>query len=1562
MAAAPPTLTGWMTKKAEKIGKPQKRFFELLGSEIKYFGKTVRHVGADRGTDAKGTIAIDGSTKAESNSCRLTIINIDRTWELSTDTPAQALQWATAINNTARPPKPAPPEPAAAARAVTSPLPLSPSPSGPAVQGSSSSSPLLSVASPPSALPAATVDGPTDSPTSDAVAAAARTALRSSVRKRDSTSSLGAPPSSLPPPPAGPPATLSSGSLPMPASPVAGFWLSKKGEGFAARDQLRYFLLESGGSGKEFAYYESVQSDQPIARKGAIPLTTASGISVRGTVVEIKNPDRLWVLTANSLDEAARVAVYLRTALGLPNTRSGTTTSLAAAHTPGATPSSTTDSSRTTTPSVSGGSPSKSVSGPASSALGNSPAADDEPDQPAEANEVAVPTSGPAKGVWLSKKGEGLGVLTAERRRYFTLLFGADTNTLKFTYFEDVRNGVPVGRKGFVPVSAASRIAAAGTHITVDNPGRVWQLTAASAEEAAHWAKVLADARDASLRAKPALAVPTAAAAADDDDEATQAAGEVEESISTHGVWLTKAGEGLGRDRRRWFILQRGLASRALRLTYFANVRNNVGVDRKGCIDIDGASSVGSEGCLITINNPGRLWKLTADTPAEADALAALMRRALEEARVAHDKMSAKPAMMLLDGGEQMETEVDDPVLTELEKEVFEGAGAWFVKKGEGVGALTGGKRRYFVLRYGQSTGMLRLNYYSECVDGTPRDKKGYIPISHVSTFTAQGKTLLIHNPDRVWHLTADSSDDAATWQGLLSRAHSKVASWATAELADSDDEAVGVAGEEDRVGAANEGVWLVKKGEGGLSFLSDKKRYFVLRWGLQSNRLKFAYYEAVKDGVPQKKKGAIVLTPASIITAQAKSLTIENQGERTWQLTAATAEEAELWAGHLRQHIGARYPEGELPAGHTEDDEAEEELPGIALWLHKRGEGLGAVARDKKRFFTLTWGVQTQALKLCYYTSLQHGLPVNRKGFVLITPATLMQASGKSITLENADRKWHLTAANARQAGDFVKTIKNYVTQKYPDGAEATPVGEEQEILMLPGEGAWMLKKADGLLARDQRRFFALVFGLHTRRVKIAYYSDVSDGVPVGKKGAIELSAGQTRFEQKEKELRVITSERTWQLTGDDATQVTLLVDRSKRCIGEQRPDVNNGMPLLARLRLLVAELRDKEVDVTAECLTEELMREYGASVVGSYAGDISKAAETAKSGKLPGAWFSKKAEKHGKDRRRFFELFPRELKYYEGAENGKGVGYKGSVFLHPTTTVMRAGAELVITNPDRKWELIGPDSKVVGSWMRAIALCLHSAFGTELPEELDWVDDNRPPLKAAWFGRKETDGSQQRRWIVLSGEGNRLACFRGMRTDGVGAVGEELLATLGIKPMTRVSVGGDGKLLIATDKNSWELQAGDNALAVEWAMEIRRCRNVILQASPEYETYLAGLEEAERGTAEDDMRILREAEELRLLIERERRERELREAGIAPAPAGAVSTAPGSTEPITTADVVIATSTVSETAFLAADALGPGERVPARAASANAIAPAPTGPDSNTTKKKKGACCTVS
>jgi hypothetical protein len=126
----------------------------------------------------------------------------------------------------------------------------------------------------------------------------------------------------------------------------------------------------------------------------------------------------------------------------------------------------------------------------------------------------------------------------------------------------------------------------------------VWQLNAASAEEAAHWAQVLTEAIQASSGVQTHTVSLTAPG--QHDEEGNEASQETEVGVAA-GMWLVKAGEGLGRDRRRWFVLQKGLASQTLRLTYFGDQRNGQGIDRKGCIALSGASSVGHDGKLVTI-------------------------------------------------------------------------------------------------------------------------------------------------------------------------------------------------------------------------------------------------------------------------------------------------------------------------------------------------------------------------------------------------------------------------------------------------------------------------------------------------------------------------------------------------------------------------------------------------------------------------------------------------------------------------------------------------------------------------------------------------------------------------------------------------------------------------------------------------------------------------------------------------------------------------------------------------------------------------------------------------
>jgi hypothetical protein len=89
----------------------------------------------------------------------------------------------------------------------------------------------------------------------------------------------------------------------------------------------------------------------------------------------------------------------------------------------------------------------------------------DEPDVMEDETERSVPRAD--KGVWLAKKGEGLGAFTGEKRRYFVPVLGVDTKMLKFVYFEDVQHGRPVGRKGFVPIDRQTRISASGASLII---------------------------------------------------------------------------------------------------------------------------------------------------------------------------------------------------------------------------------------------------------------------------------------------------------------------------------------------------------------------------------------------------------------------------------------------------------------------------------------------------------------------------------------------------------------------------------------------------------------------------------------------------------------------------------------------------------------------------------------------------------------------------------------------------------------------------------------------------------------------------------------------------------------------------------------------------------------------------------------------------------------------------------------------------------------------------------------------------------------------------------------
>jgi hypothetical protein len=85
---------------------------------------------------------------------------------------------------------------------------------------------------------------------------------------------------------------------------------------------------------------------------------------------------------------------------------------------------------------------------------------------------------------------------------------------------------------------------------------------------------------------------------------------------------------------------------------------------------------------------------------------------------------------------------------------------------------------------------------------------------------------------------------------------------------------------------------------------------------------------------------------------------------------------------------------------------------------------------------------------------------------------------------------------------------------------------------------------------------------------------------------------------------------DRTWVLTAEEEDEMARLVEACRHCLSEQRVDVNNNMPMLARLYTMINELVEADQPVNAEMLRETLVREYGKTTVELYADAIDKVA----------------------------------------------------------------------------------------------------------------------------------------------------------------------------------------------------------------------------------------------------------------------------------------------------------------------------------------------------------------
>ncbi len=258
---------------------------------------------------------------------------------------------------------------------------------------------------------------------------------------------------------------------------------------------------------------------------------------------------------------------------------------------------------------------------------------------------------------------------------------------------------------------------------------------------------------------------------------------------------------------------------------------------------------------------------------------------------------------------------------------------------------------------------------------------------------------------------------------------------------------------------------------------------------------------------------------------------------------------------------------------------------------------------------------------------------------------------------------------------------------------------------------------------------------------------------------------------------------------------------------LGEGTAAPNEGLPLLARLTQVL------EANATIPAIADIrtlLAREYGDEHVASYAAAIATHVEAAavarKRPALKGAWFIKQADGVGKDRRRWFELHGREVKYYGDVAQERGVDEKGVILISHYTVVIATGMELVITNPERAYRLTGESPGLVSEWGAALkhVMALETPQGKAnalagtadgpagAANEVDKLREGWAVL-AAFFTRPSEDGDKQlKQWFVL--DGLELACYKDVKAGQ--PVG--LVDTLTIGGDLAISYGNTSIILV--------------------------------------------------------------------------------------------------------------------------------------------------------------------
>ena len=527
--------------------------------------------------------------------------------------------------------------------------------------------------------------------------------------------------------------------------------------------------------------------------------------------------------------------------------------------------------------------------------------------------------------------------------------------------------------------------------------------------------------------------------------------------------------------------------------------------------------------------------------------------------------------------------------------------GVWLVKAAEGVGRA---RRRFFVLQPDH-----RLAYYARLVNARPEDRKGVIVIHGATTFEAQGRTLLVTQPQRQFELRAASPEVAEAWRAKLAaakkafmsdikrRAAEAVAAGGVTNMSTLrerlsphyDEEAVNsaqevlqpmlqvdasgtaaiaeravAAGDDDddddegdyqdgasaitATGAVQMSGWLTKAAE---KRGKSRRRFFELL------DTKFIYYKTeLANGRGSRPLGVIPLSLDMRVSKVAAMLVLTSPA-REWRLTAESATVAGQWedallrvrAGVL-ESLRARFRATTVTAGEQAS------LPELyaAIWADMAGS-VTSVGHDKLQELVVEYlGQQLDSRAMpkvfglwffrdkhesgarrylqhspgelrCYRECTDQGPRELEDTLVLSsdTQATVSTPAGGRpvLVVDNGRRAWTLVQDQPNTAQQMLFHVLFVEQGRHPDLAASTDADGAADIAAAPAGppdvAGWFLKRAENR-GKDHRRFFVL------RGTEVAYFAEELDGRGVDQRGSFSIDL-TTELKPEGRQLHVVTA-----------------------------------------------------------------------------------------------------------------------------------------------------------------------------------------------------------------------------------------------------------------------------------------------------------------------------------------------------------------------------------------------------------------------------------------------------